>query len=98
MFRAGDRIAAVETKGFLAGWAYDLLKSQGAANRRFEYEIVMDGDQPAVWLVRVNGKEYPLSADSHAGIFLTGAYDSPAEALEKPFDQLSGGTKEEEGQ
>ena len=88
VLRSGDQIAVMETEGFLAGWSYDEMKSRGTANRRFEYEIGMNGDSPAVWKVSVEGQTYELTTDDHAGIFMTGVYSGPAEALDEPYDQL----------
>jgi hypothetical protein len=86
VLRCGDRIAVMETEGFLAGWAYDAMKSRGTANRRFEYEIGMDGENPAAWRVTVEGQRYELTEDEHAGIYLTGVYSGPAEALDNPYE------------
>ena len=88
VLRSGDQIAVMETEGFLAGWSYDEMKSRGTANRRFEYEIGMNGDSPAAWKVSVEGQTYELTTDDHAGIFMTGVYSGPAEALDEPYDQL----------
>ena len=88
VLRSGDQIAVMETEGFLAGWSYDEMKSRGTANRRFEYEIGMNGDDPVDWQVKVEGKTYELTTDDHAGIFMTGVYSGPAEALDAPYDQL----------
>ena len=88
VLRSGDQIAVMETEGFLAGWSYDEMRSRGTANRRFEYEIGIGGDAPAVWQVQVEGKTYELTTDEHAGIFMTGVYSGPAGALDEPYDQL----------
>ena len=88
VLRSGDQIAVMETEGFLAGWNYDEMRSRGTANRRFEYEIGIGGDAPAVWQVQVEGKTYELTTDEHAGIFMTGVYSGPAGALDEPYDQL----------
>ena len=88
VLRSGDQIAVMETEGFLAGWTYDEMKSRGTANRRFEYAIGMNGDSPVAWQVEVEGKTYELTTDDHAGIFMTGVYSGPAEALDAPYDQL----------
>ena len=88
VLRSGDQIAVMETEGFLAGWSYDEMRSRGTANRRFEYEIGIGGDAPAVWQVQVEGTTYELTTDEHAGIFMTGVYSGPAGALDEPYDQL----------
>lgn len=88
--RTGDRIAVMETEGFLAGWMYDELKSRGTANRRFEYEVTMSWEEPAAWKVTIEDEPYELTADDHAGIYLTGAYSAEAEALERPYVELRG--------
>ena len=88
VLRSGDQIAVMETEGFLAGWSYDEMRSRGTANRRFEYEIGIGGDAPAVWQVEVEGKTYELTTDEHAGLFMTGVYSGPAGALDEPYDQL----------
>ena len=88
VLRSGDQIAVMETEGFLAGWSYDEMRSRGTANRRFEYEIGMDGESPVAWQVQVEGEIYELTTDEHAGIFMTGVYSGPAGALDEPYDQL----------
>ncbi len=88
VLRSGSRIAVLETEGFLAGWNYDELKSRGTANRRFEYAVEMDADQPAKWQVSIEGALYELTTDEHAGIYMTGVYSGSAEALEKPYNTL----------
>ena len=88
VLRSGDQIAALETEGFLAGWKYDGIKSRGIANRRFEYEVTMDGSLPAQWQVSVEGEVYELSTDEHAGIYMTGVYSGSAEVLDEPCDKL----------
>ena len=88
VFRSGDRIAAMETEGFLAGWNYDALKSKGTANRRFEYTVEMDGSLPAVWRVTIEGETWELNTDEHAGIYMTGGYSGSAEALENNCDMV----------
>ena len=88
VFRSGDQIAALETEGFLAGWKYDGIKSRGTANRRFIYEVTMDGDLPAEWRVSIEGETFELSTDEHAGIYMTGVYSGSAAALDEPCDTL----------
>ena len=88
VLQVGEKIVAVETKGILAGWGYDRLKNQGTANRRFDYEIEMEEESPAVWRVQVLGEAYTLAADEHAAIYLKGTYEGPAETLEQPYDQI----------
>ena len=87
VFRSGERMAAAETEGFLAGWEYDLLKSRGTASRRFEYALEMDGEKPVRWRVTVEGNTYELTADDHAGIYLTGAWEGSAEVLNLTWEQ-----------
>lgn len=91
VLRRGDRIAGMETEGFLAGWNYDQLRSRGTANRRFEYTIEMEDGQPAVWRVTVGEETWELNTDDHAGIYLTKAFSGSAEALDKPYDTLQTG-------
>lgn len=91
VLRRGDRIAGMETEGFLAGWNYDRLRSRGTANRRFEYTIEMEDGQPAVWRVTVGEETWELNTDDHAGIYLTKAFSGSAEALDKPYDTLQTG-------
>ena len=61
----------VPTEGFLAGWAYDELKRQGTAGRRFEYALRMTGDS-ADWTVTVADQAYQLDEDPLSPIYLTG--------------------------
>ena len=88
VLRAGDRIAVLETEGFLAGRRYDELKSRGTANRRFEYEIEMREDLPAQWRVTVEDEAFELTEDDRAEIYLTHVYQGPAEALDHPYEAL----------
>ena len=88
VLRSGKQIAVLETKGFLAGWNYDEIKSRGTANRRFEYAVEMDEGQPAKWRVAIEGELYELTTDEHAGIYMTGVYSGSAEALDKPYDKV----------
>lgn len=97
VLQAGDRIAAMETEGFLAGWEYDEMKSRGTASRRFEYEIEMNGEAETQWRVQVEGREYELTEDTHAGIFLTEVYNGPAEALEQPYEEVIQEKNQERG-
>jgi hypothetical protein len=85
--RAGERIVAMDTGGFLAGWEWDELKSRGTGSRRFDYEITMDGGA-AVWRLKVEGQEYSLGADPHAGLYLNRVFSGSAEALNAPLDTL----------
>lgn len=91
VLRRGDRIAGMETEGFLAGWNYDQLRSRGTANRRFEYTVEMEDGRPAVWRVTVGEETWELNTDDHAGIYLTKAFSGSAEALDKPYDTLQTG-------
>ncbi len=85
--RTGERIVAMDTGGFLAGWEWDELKSRGTGSRRFDYEITMDGGA-AVWRLKVEGQEYSLGADLHAGLYLNRVFSGSAEALNAPLDTL----------
>ena len=38
----------------------------------------------------IEDEPYELTADDHAGIYLTGAYSAEAEALERPYVELRG--------
>ncbi len=91
VLRTGNRIVVMNTEGVLAGWAYEELKSRGAGSRWFDFEIEMDGQSPAVWRVRVEGRLYELTEDSHAGIFLAGSYSGTADVLERPYSITSAG-------
>ena len=88
VFRSGDQIAVLETEGILAGWKYDGIKSRGTANRRFTYEVTMNGSLPAQWQVSIEGETYELSTDEHAGIYMTGVYSGSADVLDEPCDKL----------
>ena len=88
VFRSGDQIAVLETEGILAGWKYDGIKSRGTANRRFTYEITMNGSVPAQWQVSIEGETYELSTDEHTGIYMTGVYSGSADVLDEPCDKL----------
>ena len=89
VLRQGDVICAMETEGFLGGWEYDEMKSRGTASRRFEYRIETDGAEPAVWQLNVEGESFSLTRDAGEGIHLTAVYDAPAEALERPWTEMS---------
>lgn len=67
----GEQSVSVPTEGFLAGWAYDELKSRGTAGRRFEYEMRVD-ENGTHWQVTVEGKTYELGEDPLAPMYLTG--------------------------
>ena len=67
----GEQSVSVPTEGFLAGWAYDELKSRGTAGRRFEYELRVD-ENGAHWQVTVEGKTYELGEDPLSPMYLTG--------------------------
>ena len=81
-------MAVLDTEGILAGWMYDELKSRGTASRRFEYEIEMNGEAGTAWRVTVGEERYELTADDHAGIFVTGVYSGSAEGLNHPYVNL----------
>ena len=67
----GEQSVSVPTEGFLAGWAYDELKSRGTAGRRFDYELRVD-ENGAHWQVTVEGKTYELGEDPLSSMYLTG--------------------------
>ena len=67
----GEQSVSVPTEGFLAGWAYDELKSRGTAGRRFDYELQVD-ENGAHWQVTVEGKTYELGEDPLSPMYLTG--------------------------
>ena len=83
--RTGERLVVISTAGILKGWAYDELKSRGTGSRRFTFTIETGGGNPAVWQLDVEEKTYVLTEDTQADIHLTGVYDGPAEALDRPF-------------
>jgi hypothetical protein len=83
--RTGERLVVLSTEGILEGWAYDELKSRGTGSRRFTFTIETGGGNPAVWQLDVEEKTYVLTEDTQADIHLTGVYDGPAEALDRPF-------------
>ena len=94
--RTGERLVVLPTEGILEGWAYDELKSRGTGSRRFTFTIETGGDNPAVWQLAVDEKTYLLTEDTQADIHLTGVYDGPAEALDRPFGSWEDNTKESE--
>ena len=84
-FRVGDRVTAVPTEGFLAGWAYDELKSRGTAGRRFEYACAMNGaEEEPRWSVTVEGRTWELEEDPFGEIYLTGVENGTNEILQRP--------------
>ena len=72
-FRQGGQDFTVPTEGFLAGRAYDELKSRGTPGRKFDYTLIMDGtENPPECQVTVEGRTYELKDDPRAPIYLTG--------------------------
>ena len=94
--RTGERLVVLSTEGILEGWAYDEMKSRGTGSRRFTFTIKTGGDNPTVWQLAVDEKTYRLTEDTQADIHLTGVYDGPAEALERPYGSWEDNTKESE--
>ena len=84
---SGNRMVVLDTRGILAGWGYEALKTRGTASRRFEYEITMEGEDPATWLLRVEGESYSLTGESNAAIYLTGVWLGLTQALSEPWEE-----------
>ena len=57
----------------------------------------MNGEAETQWRVQVEGREYELTEDAHAGIFLTEVYNGPAEALEQPYEEVIQEKNQERG-
>ncbi|MBQ9251728.1 MAG: leucine-rich repeat protein [Clostridia bacterium] len=72
VFQQGEQALAAPTEGFLAGWAYDELKSRGTAARRFTYTLTMaEGETPA-WRVQVEGQDFYPDENPLAPMYLEG--------------------------
>ena len=73
VFRRDESCVAVPTEGFLAGWAYDRLKSRGTPGRRFAYRLTMGGEEEIPrWTVTVEGTEYEPGEDPLTPMYLRG--------------------------
>ena len=88
VFRQGERYTAVSTEGFLAGWAYDRLRSRGVAAGSFAYVLVQpeNGAEP-VWTVTAEGERFEPGEDPLAPMYLTGVETGGPEM----FESLEGG-------
>lgn len=72
VFQQREQALAAPTEGFLAGWAYDELKSRGTAARRFTYTLTMaEGEAPA-WRVQVEGQDFYPDENPLAPMYLEG--------------------------
>ena len=96
VFRHGKQYTAVPTEGFLAGWAYDELKSRGTAGRRFEYTLTMDTEEAEPrWTVTVEGKKYEIEEDPLAAMYLKGIETWIGEKEEEPKTEPETQSEEE---
>ena len=82
VFRMGKQVVAAPTEGFLAGWAYDEMKSRGTAARRFDYTLKMQGNENA-WTVSVQDEQYELGTDTLAPVYLTGVETGTEDTLRR---------------
>jgi hypothetical protein len=82
VFRMGKQVVAAPTEGFLAGWAYDEMKSRGTAARRFDYTLKMQGEENA-WTVSVQDEQYELGTDTLAPVYLTGVETGTEDTLRR---------------
>ena len=72
-FQYGEETITVPTDGFLAGWAYDAMKSRGIAERRFDFTLTMNPEAgECTWAVDVEGEHYDLETDPLSAMYLTG--------------------------
>ncbi len=84
VFRSGDRMTAVPTEGFLAGWAYEELKSRGTPGRRFDYRCVMPGEEETPrWSVTVEGETWEPGWNVDSAMYLTGVRAGGEEILKE---------------
>ncbi len=87
-FRQGERYVSVSTEGFLAGWAYDRLRSRGVPAGSFSYALVQpeNGADPA-WTVTVEGETFEPGMDPLNPMYLTGVETGGPEM----FEDMEGG-------
>ncbi|MBR2823347.1 MAG: leucine-rich repeat protein [Clostridia bacterium] len=90
LFRDETEDVIVPTEGFLAGRAYDGMKSRGVAGRRFDYTLITGG--AVAWKLTVEGEDYDLNEDPKAPIYLTGITVIPKDPETEKDGRTQAGT------
>ena len=87
VFQQGDSLVAAPTEGFLAGWAYDDMKSRGLAGRAFQYTLIMSEGKEPRWQVSVENQLFNPGTETLSPLYLQGVENGTEEMLRKAKEE-----------